>query len=169
MSKAFTKEDSTPDAVVVPARAPLPAGVPNYVTPRGLELLRAERRELELARAALEGSDDTGQAPALTAWVARMSELEQRLSSAQLVAVSRNTGSGDAGQVVRFGSKVTVMDHTGRSRQYEIVGVDEADPASGRIAFLSPLAKALLGAPVGEAVVLETPGKTQELEVVAVE
>jgi transcription elongation factor GreB len=164
MSKAFTKEDSTPGVVVVPARAPLPPGVPNYVTARGLELLRSERRELELARAALEGVDGNGQAPALTAWAARMFELEQRLSSAQLVA-----GAGNAGQVVRFGSKVTVTDHTGRSRQYEIVGVDEAEPASGRVAFLSPLAKALLGASVGEAVVFETPGKTQELEVVAVE
>jgi transcription elongation factor GreB len=163
MSKAFTKEDAAPDVVVVPARAPLPAGVPNYVTARGLELLRAERRELELARAALERLDGTGQAPALTAWAARVFELEQRLSSAQLVVPA-----GDAGQVVRFGSKVTVMDHTGRSHDYEIVGVDEAEPASGRIAFLSPLAKALLGASVGEVVVLETPGKTRELEVVAV-
>ena len=164
MSKAFTKEDSAPDAVVVPPRPPLPPGVPNYVTPRGLELLRAERRALEVARAALEGMDGTGQAPALTAWAARMFELEQRLSSAQLVAASGNTG-----KVVRFGSKVTVMDHVGRSRQYEIVGVDEADPANGSIAFLSPLAKALLGTSVGDVVVFETPGKTQELEITAVE
>ena len=164
MSKAFTKEDSAPDVVVVLARAPLPAGVPNYVTSRGLELLRAERRALELARAALEGLEGIGQAPALTAWAARVFELEQRLSSAQLVAAS-----GNGGKVVRFGSKVTVMDPEGRSRQYEIVGVDEADPASGRIAFLSPLAKALLGASLGDRVVFETPGKIQELEVVALE
>jgi transcription elongation factor GreB len=53
VSKAFTKEDSAAEELVVPPRAPLPDGVPNYVTPRGLELLRAEREALEAARAQL--------------------------------------------------------------------------------------------------------------------
>ena len=42
MSKAFTKEDAPDVPLLVPPRAALPPGVPNYVTPRGLRLLRAE-------------------------------------------------------------------------------------------------------------------------------
>lgn len=160
MSKAFTNEEST-EPVLVPPRPPLPPGVPNYVTARGLELLRAERRQLDAARAALEAGPDEGRATELGAWAARVAELEQRLASAELVEpTSRAEG------VVRFGSTVTVRDEAGRVRTYQIVGVDEAEPAQGKIAFLSPIARALLGAAVGDVVALETPGGGQELEIV---
>lgn len=161
MSKAFTSEE-TDLVVLVPPRAPLPHGVPNYVTRNGLELLRAERRELEAARAQLDAAPEEGRAAALSAWSARLAELDQRLASAVLV----DPASARQG-VARFGSKVTVADEAGRERTYEIVGVDEADPALGKIAFLSPLGKALLGREVGEAVSLQTPGRRQELEIVA--
>lgn len=163
MSKAFTNEEATQE-VLVPPRPPLPAGVPNYVTPRGLELLRAERLKLEAARAALDAGPDEGRSTELGAWAARMAELEQRLASAQLV----DPASHPPG-IVRFGSTVTVRDEAGRSRTYQIVGVDEADPAACKIAFLSPLARALLGAEVGDSVVFETPGRVQELEITASE
>ena len=163
MSKAFTSEEATLE-VVVPPRAPLPPGVSNYVTARGLELLRAERRELEGARAALADGPEEGRGAALAAWSQRLAELEQRLASAELV----EPGSARQG-VVRFGSKVTVADASGQEKTYEIVGVDEADPAAGRVAFLSPLAKALLGHEVGDSVRVQTPGKAQELEISAIE
>src|SRR5690606_42015953 len=54
MSKAFVREDAVEEPRIVPARAPLPPGVPNYVTARGLELLQAERAELQAERARLE-------------------------------------------------------------------------------------------------------------------
>jgi transcription elongation factor GreB len=162
MSKAFTKEDSAPDAVVVPPRPPLPPGVPNYVTPRGLELLRAERRALEVARAAIEQMDDDGRrASALSSWSQRMAELEQRLASAEVVETAQQ-------DVVRFGARVTVADAKGREHDYEIVGVDEANPAAGKVAFLSPIAKALLGAEVGDSVTVRKPGGAEQLEIVAV-
>lgn len=161
MSKAFTNEE-TPLEVVVPARAPLPAGVRNYVTARGLELLRTERRALEAERAELEHAPEEARASALAAWAARIGELDQRLASAELVAPS-------AQGVVRFGSKVTVADAAGDERSFEIVGVDEADPPRGKIAFLSPLAQALLGREPGDTVRLLAPGGRQELEIVALE
>jgi len=163
MSKAFTSEESTPE-IVVPPRPPLPAGVPNYVTPCGLASLRAERQKLEAARAALDTGPDEGRAASYAAWATRMLELEARLSSAELIEPSPSTTG-----VVRFGSKVTVRDDAGRSKTFEIVGVDEADPALGKIAFLSPLAKAVLGAEVGDVVTFETPGRVQELEITASE
>jgi transcription elongation factor GreB len=162
MSKAFTKEDSALEDVLVAPRAPLPAGVPNYVTPRGLELLRAERQALESARAALRGAGDAS--ARLAALAARLAELDQRLASAQCV---EPTAGGTA--LVRFGSRVTLRAAGGREQRYQIVGVDEADPGSGKIAFLSPLARALLGAEVGDRVPLKKPGGSEELEVLAVE
>jgi len=162
MSKAFTKEDSAPDDVLVAPRAPLPAGVPNYVTPRGLELLRAERQALEATRAALRGSTDA--TAKLAALAARVAELEQRLASAQCVEPPASGAT-----VVRFGSHVTLLDPRGREQRYQIVGVDEAEPDSGKIAFLAPLARALLGAELGDRVRLQKPGGSEELELLSVE
>jgi transcription elongation factor GreB len=160
MSKASTKEDSAPDEIVVARRPPLPQGVPNYVTPRGLELLRAERQALESARAALRDAPDG--AARLAALGARLVELEQRLQSAQCVEPA-------PGGVVRFGSLVTLLDEAEREQRYQIVGVDEADPGQGKVAFLSPLAKALLGATVGDTVRFHKPGGSENLEVLAIE
>lgn len=160
MSKAFTKEDSAAQELVVPPRAPLPDGVPNYVTPRGLELLRAERETLEATRAQLRLAADAAR---LTALAARLHEVERRIASAQCVEPAASS------DVVRFGSRVTLLDDAGREQRYQIVGVDEAEPSAGKIAFLSPLARALLGAQVGDSVRLEKPGGARELEVLAIE
>lgn len=162
MSKAFTKEDSAADAVLVPPRPPLPPGVPNYVTPRGLELLRSERRALEAARAAIDQiAEESRRAAALSSWSQRLAELEQRIASAEVVDSTQQ-------DIVRFGARVTVADAQGREHDYEIVGVDEADPALGKVAFLSPIAKALLGAEAGDSVTVRKPGGAEELEIVAV-
>ena len=91
-----------------------------------------------------------------------LAELEQRIASAQCVEPS-------TGGVVRFGSYVTLQDEAGREQRYQIVGVDEAEPEQGKVAFLSPLARALLGAQVGDSVRLKKPGGTEELAVLAVE
>src|SRR5262245_59390593 len=50
MSKAFTRDDVSTAPLVVPPRAPLPPGTPNYVTARGLRLLRQELAGLEAER-----------------------------------------------------------------------------------------------------------------------
>lgn len=165
MSKAFTKEDSGDEAPVVAPRAPLPAGVANYVTPRGLELLRAEKRTLEAARVALRDAPEAPDAPARLAGLGqRLFELEQRLASVECVEPPAEVPS-----MVRFGSEVTLKDDAGREQRYQIVGVDEAEPSAGKIAFLSPVARALLGAEVGDRVRLERPGLTRELEVLKIE
>jgi transcription elongation factor GreB len=162
MSKAFTKEDSGDEAPVVAPRAPLPEGVANYVTPRGLELLRAEKRTLEAARVALRDAPDATMR--LAGLSQRLFELEQRLASAECVEPLAEVPS-----VVRFGSQVTLKDDAEREQRYQIVGVDEAEPSAGRIAFLSPVARALLGAEVGDRVRLERPGPVRELEVLKIE
>jgi transcription elongation factor GreB len=161
MSKAFTKEDSAVDDVVVVPRAPLPPGVTNYVTPRGLAQLRSERQALESARAALREVADG--AAKLAGLAGRLAELEQRLASAECVEPPSEPPTA-----VRFGCHVTLLDAAGREQRYQIVGVDEADPSAGKIAFLSPLARALLGAEVGDRVRLKKPGGSEELELLAI-
>lgn len=163
MSKAFTDEDAAGPEAVVPPRAPLPPGVPNYVTARGLALLRDEQASLQAERAKaereLDGADRT---QALAALTERRALLEQRLASAELVTPP--AGSHDT---VRFGATVRV-EGEGGARRYQIVGVDEADAAHGRIAFVSPLARALLGRSAGDTVRLRAPRGDEDLEIVSI-
>ena len=162
MSKAFTKDDASSDAVVLPTRRPLPTGAPNYVTPRGLESLQAELRRLHDERAAV-GPSDLDRAHALLVVNARIRELEERISTA--VLVDPTTQSRDE---VRFGARVTVRGEAGEDRTYEIVGVDEANAAEGRVAFTAPIARALLGKRVGDAVTLRTPRGEEEIELLEI-
>jgi transcription elongation factor GreB len=161
MSKAFTKdEDGAGELLVVP-RAPLPAGLPNYVTPRGLAALRAEELQLERERAAIDALDVADRMALRHALAQRLAELQARIASATVVDPGLQLHDE-----VRFGATVRVRSRAGEERAYEIVGVDEADAEHGRIAFSSPLARALLGKRQGDSAELRTPRATEELEVV---
>jgi transcription elongation factor GreB len=163
VSKAFKGEDASEAPIVVPPRAPLPPGTTNYVTPRGLAALRQESEQLVAERAHLESGDDADQARSLAALGVRIAALEERLATAEVVEPT-----GQPHDEVRFGARVTVRGEVGPERHYRIVGVDEADAAHGRIAFVAPLARALLGKKVGEAAVVRTPRGDEELEVVEI-
>ena len=115
------------------------------MTERGLALLREELAALQSANPE------------------RRAELERRIASAEVVPRPAEPQGR-----VRFGATVTVDGRSGR-RRYQIVGVDEADAASGRIAFLSPLARALLGCVAGDTVRVRTPRGEEELEIAAVD
>lgn len=169
MSKAFTKEDASDEPIVAP-RAPLPPGVPNYVTPRGLVLLRAELARLDEAIAGLadDAPDEDERRRRTTILSQRRAELVDRIAGARPVEPDRQ-----AQDAVRFGATVTMRTldgrDAGRERRLRIVGVDEADPVQGTIAFTSPLARALLGHAAGDDVELETADGEQQIEIVAVD
>ena len=146
MSKAFTKDDRPDEPLVVRHRPPLPEGVPNYVTQRGMRALREQ-----LAAAAEAGA------------TVRRAELEQRIGSAVLAPPPADRDE------IRFGARVTLRGPEGQPRRLQIVGIDEADPAAGLIAFAAPLARALLGRRAGDAVSVHAPGGSEELEVLAVD
>jgi transcription elongation factor GreB len=158
MSKAFTKEsDFEPEAEADETDLLLPEGAKNYVTPAGLESLRAELSRIELER-------ESGPArERLRELVRRARYLQKRIETAEPV----EPVAGGSETVV-FGSRVRVKDEEGRVRAYQIVGVDETDPKAGKVSWLSPVAQALLGARVGDAVTLRTPGGEEELEVVGI-
>ena len=156
------KEDAE-EALVVPRRAPLPEGVHNYVTPRGLRLLREELVALHESLVLRERAEGAGR-PESTALRTRIAELEGRIASAEPVDATVGLPG-----VVRFGARVTVRGEDGAERSYRLVGVDEANASEGRVAFLSPLARAVLGKRVGDVAAWRSPRGEEELELVAVD
>jgi len=154
------KEDGAEPPLVVP-RPPLPAGAANYVTRRGLAALLEERALLEVSRPA---ADDANGAAALAAHNARLGALEARIASA--VAVDAATLPQDE---VRFSAAVTLRSVAGHERQYRLVGVDEADAQAGRIAFVAPLARELIGKRVGDALMVRQQGTETEYEIVGID
>jgi transcription elongation GreA/GreB family factor len=141
MSKAFTKEADEGDVYDdLPDR---PISSHNLVTKRGLEMIEAELARLHEEHAAAHDVDDK----ALLAKINRdLRYWTSRRATAQVV-----DPPSDAGEV-RFGSKVTIERDDGRRQTYRIVGEDEADPAQGTLSYVSPVAQALMGKPVGETV-----------------
>jgi transcription elongation factor GreB len=162
VSKAFTREETTEERLIVP-RAPLPEGVTNYVTPCGLEALRSELEGLiaERHRVSQEGIEEH-QAD-LAALGARIVELEARIGAASVVDPTKQPHDE-----IRFGATATVRAPSGEEHRYQIVGVDEADASVGRVAFVAPLARALLGKRVGDVAVVHTPRANEELEVLSI-
>ena len=91
----------------------------------------------------------------------RIRFLIKRLEIAEVV-----DSKGQDQDQVFFGATVSVRDSAGRARSLAIVGMDEVDPARGRVSWISPVARALLKARVGDSVSLHTPSGAEELEVV---
>jgi transcription elongation GreA/GreB family factor len=69
---------------------------------------------------------------------------------------------------VHFGATVRAEDAEGRVHRFKIVGEDEADVATGKVSWVSPLAKALIGARVGDTVKWRRPAGEVELEILEI-
>lgn len=136
MSVAFRRE-SDEEHLEPRFELPIPSG-PNLVTPRGLELIKARNEELE-AKLGTQLSEEERKAVLRDAKYWR-----QRLASAELAPPAD-------GKCVAFGTRVT-FERDGKSQFLDLVGHDESEPAANRIAFTAPLARALMGAEVGDEV-----------------
>ena len=94
----------------------------------------------------------------------RIAELEEIVASAEVIDPS--TLSGDH---VKFGALVRLVDEeTEKEANYQIVGVHEADIKRGRLSVSSPLAKALIGKKIGDAVSVPAPGGDRSYEILDV-
>ncbi len=157
MSVAFTKEgDAEAVAADLPDR-PISTHA-NLVTATGLAQLDAE---LSAARAAYDAAQAGGGIAADRTAMARATRdlryWSSRRASAQLVE------AGDCAQI-RFGCTVTFERADGTTATYRITGENEADPAAGRIAYVAPAARALLGKGVGDTAIIAG----GEVEVIAI-
>lgn len=162
MSRAFVKErddEEAPDSL--PQRPVSPH--PNYITPAGLAELQAKVAELLREKARLSGEESMDAVQRLRSVERDLRYYEGRVASA--IVVEPATQPRDR---VHFGAAVEVEDETGAVSRYTIVGEDEADAARGRISWVSPLARALLGAEVGDSVTWRRPAGDKELIVRAI-
>ena len=99
-------------------------------------------------------------------WIeSRIAEIEDKLARAQIIDVSKLSGSQ-----VKFGATVTVVDEdTEDKARYQIVGDHEADVKSGKLSISSPLSRAMIGKEVGEVVEVNTPGGVKAYEILKIE
>ena len=143
---------------VLPERPQSPR--PNYVTPTGLQRLRAQAADL----AARLRSIGPGTDPQELALLQRdLRWVEGRLQRAILV-----DPAGQALDRVRFGMTVEVRHEDGSTEALTIVGEDEAEPSTGRLSWSSPLAEALLDAEPGDEVAWQRPAGKTRLEIIGV-
>lgn len=186
MSNPFPTEpdddDETEWAPAEEAAAPEVQAVKNYITPAGLERLRAELRFLL-----------TRERPAVTevvAWAAgngdrsenadyqygkkrlreidrRIRFLRKRIDAAEIVDPEAPR-AGRAATHVFFGATVRYTNGAGTEREVRIVGADEIDLDRGYISWVSPLARALTKSGPGDSVILRAPGGVEELEILDV-
>ncbi|MBC7213766.1 MAG: transcription elongation factor GreB [Burkholderiaceae bacterium] len=175
MSKAFTKETDAPEDEEL-ALPPLPAGGKNYITPQGYARLRAELLDLidherpkivEVVHWAASNGDRSENGDYLYG-KKRLREIDRRirfltkrLEISEVVDPSLHAGSDQ----VFFGATVTYVDDLGDERTVTILGIDEADSSQGQVSWISPVARALLRAHVGDEVQLPTPGGVRTLEI----
>lgn len=160
MSRAFVKEEAIETVWELPDKPINPH--PNYVTPEGLTKLR-ERFAAYHARHAQLSREDLGARQELMLIRRELRYLERRLQSAVVVEPSPQVADR-----VHFGAWVEVADPQGNLYTYRIVGEDEADASKGYISWVSPLARTLLDAQVGDLVTWKRPVGEVELEVVAI-
>lgn len=94
----------------------------------------------------------------------RIAELEDKLSRAEVIDVTKLSGS-----TIMFGATVTLIDEdTEEEKVYQIVGEFEADVKAGRVSITSPTARALIGKKVGDSVEVSTPGGGKSYEILKV-
>jgi len=161
MSKAFTREDDLPERPPARRSAPaLPSGAKNYMTPQGAKNLRSELDRL----LAGTGSQPSGvEGASQTNELERIRQVQQSLESAVIVGPPSSVE-----ERVKFGASVSVRESGGEEIRYRIVGVDEVDLDRNWVSWVSPVAKALLNAKVGERVRLNLPGREEELEILGI-
>ncbi len=186
MSKAFTREpdpdDDENDGGGMGSAAPaLPTGSRNYITPGGLQrlkdelqyLLHKERPAVTAVVSWAAGNGDRSENADYQYGKRRLREIDRRIrflgkriDLAEVIDPAQPRG--ERANQVFFGAKVTYSGQTGELHTITIVAVDEIDLPLGRISWVSPLARALLKARIGDTIVFHAPAGTEELTVVEV-
>lgn len=168
MSRGFVKEDDQEEAPFIPPRAALPPGSINYVTPKGFAQLVKEREDLENKLADLDIENEKERRHARATFTGSLNLLNNRISSARVLKPAEQPKDE-----VRFGAKVSFKYVDGKQkdiiREFQLVGVDEADVNAKKIAFIAPIAIAITGRRKGEIAKVSMGGEVQELEILSIE
>jgi transcription elongation factor GreB len=180
MSKAFTKETDGDETDDFEDEGPsLPPGTKNYITPEGMQRLRDEFRQLQ--------QDERPKIVEVVSWAAgngdrsengdylygkkrlreidrRMRFLMKRIEIAEVVDPRQQKDK----ERVFFGAQVTYLNSRGEEKTLRIVGIDEARSDEGEISWISPIARALMKAEVGDVVEVRTPKGVEPIEVLGI-
>ena len=178
MSKAFVKEDDAGDEddFELPD---VPVGTRNYITPKGhqrlknelLQLIDVERPEVVRTVSWAASNGDRSENGDYIYGKKRLREIDRRirfLTKRLDVAEVVDPAARDATDQIYFGATVRYASADGRENQVTIVGIDEVDPARGRVSWISPIARALLKAREGDTVTVRTPAGSETLDVLEV-
>lgn len=151
--------------------------MPEYITQAGYDtlvteyewLLKSERPRItaEVAYAASLG--DRSENASYIYGKKRLREIDRRLRylRTRIESVEVVKPTDVAGDRIRFGARVTVLDEHEVEQVYRLVGVDEADVKAGRISYRSPLGKALIGKEEGDEAIIRAPGGQRIMEILA--
>ncbi len=180
MSKAFTKESDTGTDDDEELRLPaLPSGGKNYITPQGYAVLRDELLDLidnerpkivEVVHWAASNGDRSENGDYLYG-KKRLREIDRRIrfltKRLEIAEVTDPTVHHGNDQVF-FGATVTYVDDQDVERTVTIKGIDEANSALGEVSWISPIARTLLKARVGDELKLVMPDRVGDIEVLRV-
>lgn len=151
MSRGFVKEDDQEEVPRVPQRAYLPEGVTNFVTRTGMEQLLSEKEALISEKEDLNITRENEKRIAVNYINAKLQLLSNRIAEARVVDPTEQQQNE-----ILFGATVKLKTGaTGKAQTFQIVGVDEAEIAKGKISFISPLAKVLINKKVGDKITLK--------------
>jgi len=179
MSKAFTKESDADDEDELQLPA-LPPGGKNYITPPGYKRLRDELLQLidvdrpqvvEVVHWAASNGDRSENGDYLYG-KKRLREIDRRirfLTRRLEMAVVTEPSLHHGNDQVFFGATVRYVDDLDEERTVTIVGIDESDSSAGQVSWVSPIARTLLKARVGDVLRLPMPERVAEIEVLDVQ
>lgn len=177
MSSLSAPQNDTDDEEM-PAELRLPAGTKNYITPQGHKrlkdeltlLVKEERPQMVQTVSWAASNGDRSENGDYIYGKRRLREIDRRirfLTKRLEIAEVVDVTALDQNRVF-FGATVTYCNQHDEERTITIVGMDELDPARNRVTWISPIARALLKAEVGDMVKLQTPGGMEEIEVLEI-
>jgi transcription elongation factor GreB len=162
MSRAFVKEPDGDQVIsALPDRVQSPHV--NYVTPAGLRQLKEHLDGLLSRRKIISGVVSAENKKQLMLIDRDLRYYEERVHRAVLI-----NPADQPKDEVHFGAVVEMETPEGRRMTFAIVGEDEADAAQGKISWVSPLARAMAEARVGDTVTWKRPAGEVELTIVAI-
>lgn len=166
MSKAFTREDDdAPEPVAIRPASSLPDGAKNYLTIAGEQNLRIELgRLIEIERPTAASLPDKEES------ARELHQIDQRIAHIQDILQTATVvpPPPEPYDQVRFGAMVVIRNRDGEEMRYRLVGVDETDVDRDEVSWLSPIAKTLLNAKLGERVRFRFPAGEDELEIISI-
>ncbi len=166
MSKAFTRESDDDVEVPIPRpSSPLPPGAKNYLTPAGERRLReALHRLCQLNRPQPAASPEDNDVKRRRLILDQQIQHRQRSLNSAVVVPPPSA----PWEQVRFGATVAVRTSGGQLENYRLVGVDEVDLDRNWVSWISPIARALINARLGQRVRFKFPLGEEELEIVGI-